>query len=172
MKAAVLLATFLIVQTMAQPPCMRGEGGPAFGDGKPPCNKHGMGRGFARGKGLLSPRLLAALELDDSQKEALREFRSGIQKEMIDLKGEIAKVEVDLRDEFAKYPLDESNIQKLKKKMTDLKSQLIDKRIDGMVFLHSQLSRDQHEKLIQLKEEQAERRHYRKKGRRGNQGPR
>jgi hypothetical protein len=172
MKAAILLAIFLIAQTMAQPPCMRGEGGPAFGDSNPPCDKRGMGHGFAREKGFLSPRLLAALELDDSQKEALREFRSGMQKDMIDLKGEIAKVEVDLRAEFANYPLDKSNIQKLKKRMTDLKSQLIDKRIDGMLFLHSQLSRDQHEKLIQLREEQAERRPYTRKGRRGNKGPR
>ena len=138
----LIAITALVALALAQPP---GPGGMA------PCNKSMGGPGGKRG--FLNPMIIKELNLSAEQKKGLKEYRHKMKKEKIQLRSEIAQLEEDIRFKFSQYPLKKSDIEGLKKKLVDLHGKMTALKIDAMLHFLSKLTKEQHQKFVDLQEQ-------------------
>jgi hypothetical protein len=149
-KTAVII-TALTGLVLAQPPGGRGMGRmpcDKMGD-MAPCNKSMRGKGG----GFLNPRIIQELDLSGAQKKELKEYRHKMKKEKIKLRSEIAQLEEDIRYQFSQYPLKKAEIEKMKSRLVTLKGKITTMKIDGMLFFLSKLTKEQHQKFVDLHEQ-------------------
>jgi hypothetical protein len=149
-KSAVII-TALAGLVLAQPPGGRGMGRlpcDKMGD-MAPCNKGMKGKGG----GFLNPRVIQELDLSSAQKKELKEYKHNMKKESIKLKSEIAQLQEDIRYQFSLYPLKKAEIEKMKNKLVTLKGKMTAMKIDGMLHFLSKLTKEQHQKFVDLNEQ-------------------
>ena len=154
MKTAIKTAfiiTALAGLVLAQPPGGRSMGRmpcDKMGDNVP-CNKPMIGKGG----GFLNPRVIQVLDLSVAQKKELKEYKHNMRKESIKLKSEIAQLEEDIRYQFSLHPLKKAEIEKMKNKLVTLKGKMTVMRIDGMLHFLGKLTKEQHQKFVDLNEQ-------------------
>lgn len=90
-------------------------------------------------------KMLAELNLTDSQKEQLEKLRSDHQLKAIDLKADIEKLHVQIKDEMNNKTIDESKVLSLTKKVSDLQAQLKESAVSMRIKSYNLLDDKQKE---------------------------
>ncbi len=104
---------------------------------------------FQRGRGD-GARLFAKLDLNDSQKTAIREIWESTAKDMIKKKADIKIAKLELREMLRKEPVNMRAVESQVKKIQGLKASMMLDRIKSREEIKSKLTPEQREKFKEL----------------------
>jgi Spy/CpxP family protein refolding chaperone len=106
-------------------------------------------------------RLLMKLDLNDSQKAAIREIRDSTAKEVIKKKAEAKIAKIELRELLRKDPVDMRAVESQLRKIGDIKISMVLDRIRSREEIKSKLTPEQREKFKELMRDSMSHRRFR-----------